>query len=54
MDDEVQQPEYEVGAGMLCVFGRQLKLFRERAGMDRAKFGSLRAKRARTPSRASP
>ncbi|WPW22472.1 helix-turn-helix domain-containing protein [Streptomyces sp. HNS054] len=41
MDDEVQQPEYEVGTGMLCVFGRQLKLFRERAGMDRARFGSL-------------
>ncbi|KIE25824.1 DNA-binding protein [Streptomyces sp. MUSC 125] len=41
MDDEVQQSEYEVGTGMLCVFGRQMKLFRERAGMDRAKFGSL-------------
>ncbi|GGV38324.1 transcriptional regulator [Streptomyces longisporoflavus] len=41
MDDEVQQPEYEVGTGMLCVFGRQLKLFRERAGMDRARLGSL-------------
>ncbi|CAL9367145.1 helix-turn-helix domain-containing protein [Streptomyces sp. enrichment culture] len=42
MDDEVQQPEeYEVGTGMLCVFGRQLKLFRERAGLDRARFGSL-------------
>jgi transcriptional regulator with XRE-family HTH domain len=41
VDDEVQQPEYEVGTGMLCVFGRQLKLFRERAGMDRAKLGSL-------------
>ncbi|MPY64615.1 helix-turn-helix domain-containing protein [Streptomyces spongiae] len=41
MDDEVQQPEYEFGAGILHVFGRQLKLFRERAGMDRAKFGSL-------------
>ena len=41
MDDEVQQPEYEVGTGMLCVFGRQLKLFRERAGMDRATLGSL-------------
>ncbi|MFE1750956.1 helix-turn-helix domain-containing protein [Streptomyces anandii] len=41
MDDEVRQPEYEVGTGMLCVFGRQLKLFRERAGMDRARFGSL-------------
>jgi transcriptional regulator with XRE-family HTH domain len=41
VDDEVQQPEYEVGTGMLCVFGRQLKLFRERAGLDRAEFGAL-------------
>ncbi|MEU0337988.1 helix-turn-helix transcriptional regulator [Streptomyces bobili] len=41
MDDEVQQPEYEVGTGMLCVFGRQLKLLRERAGMDRARLGAL-------------
>ncbi|MEU3618419.1 helix-turn-helix transcriptional regulator [Streptomyces sp. NPDC006872] len=41
MDDEVQQPEYEFGTGILCVFGRQLKLFRERAGMDRARLGSL-------------
>ncbi|MFF9778928.1 helix-turn-helix domain-containing protein [Streptomyces sp. NPDC013978] len=41
MDDEVQQPDYEVGTGMLCVFGRQLKLFRDRAGMDRATLGSL-------------
>ncbi|MDX3064479.1 MULTISPECIES: helix-turn-helix domain-containing protein [Streptomyces] len=42
MDDEVQQPEeHEVGTGMLCVFGRQLKLFRERAGLDRATLGSL-------------
>ena len=41
MDNEVQQPEYEFGAGILCLFGRQLKLFRERAGMDRAQFGSL-------------
>ncbi|MEU6226681.1 helix-turn-helix transcriptional regulator [Streptomyces sp. NPDC047042] len=41
MDDEVQQPEYEVGTGILCVFGRQLKLFRERAGMDRAQLGAL-------------
>ena len=41
MDDEVQQPEYEFGAGILYVFGRQVKLFRERAGMDRAKLGSL-------------
>jgi transcriptional regulator with XRE-family HTH domain len=42
VDDEVQQPEeYEVGTGMLCVFGRQLKLFRERAGLDRARLGSM-------------
>ncbi|OII61136.1 transcriptional regulator [Streptomyces sp. CC53] len=41
MSDEVQQPEYEPGAGTLCLFGRQLKLFRERAGMDRVRFGSL-------------
>ncbi|WP_409472733.1 helix-turn-helix domain-containing protein [Streptomyces sp. HC307] len=41
MNDEVQQPEYEFGAGILVVFGRQLKLCRERAGMDRAQFGSL-------------
>lgn len=41
MSDEVQQPECEFGTGILCVFGRQLKLFRERAGLDRTKFGSL-------------
>ncbi|MDT0471316.1 helix-turn-helix transcriptional regulator [Streptomyces sp. DSM 41014] len=41
MDDDVQQPEYELGTGMLRVFGRQLKLFRERAGLDRARLGSL-------------
>lgn len=44
MEDEVQGPEggeYEPGAGMLHVFGRQLKLFRERAGMGRADFGAL-------------
>lgn len=41
MDDEVQQPENEAGTGMVSVFGRQLKLCRERAGMDRAKLGSL-------------
>lgn len=32
--------EYEAGAGMLLVFGRQLKLCRERAGMDRAELGA--------------
>jgi transcriptional regulator with XRE-family HTH domain len=41
VDDEVQQPEYEAGTGTLCVFGRQLKLFRDRAGMDRVRLGSL-------------
>ncbi|MFE3410400.1 helix-turn-helix domain-containing protein [Streptomyces mirabilis] len=33
--------EYEVGAGVLHVFGRQLKLFRVRAGLERAEFGAL-------------
>ncbi|MGW2522906.1 helix-turn-helix domain-containing protein [Streptomyces sp. NPDC001617] len=32
--------EREVGAGILLVFGRQLKLCRERAGMDRAELGA--------------
>lgn len=41
MDDEVQQPEGGAGTGILCVFGRQLKLLRERAGMDRARLGAL-------------
>ncbi|GBQ04340.1 transcriptional regulator [Streptomyces spongiicola] len=41
MNDEVRQPENEVGAGILSVFGRQLKLFRERAELDRLGFGSL-------------
>jgi transcriptional regulator with XRE-family HTH domain len=43
VSDEVQAPEqeYEPGAGMLHVFGRQMKLFRERAGLDRVQFGSL-------------
>ncbi|MHA5049916.1 helix-turn-helix domain-containing protein [Streptomyces sp. SD15] len=34
-------PEYEFGAGVLYVFGRQLKLFRVRAGLERAEFGAL-------------
>ncbi|WBO67004.1 helix-turn-helix domain-containing protein [Streptomyces camelliae] len=43
MSEEVRAPEgeYEVGTGILVVFGRQLKLFRERAGLDRATFGSM-------------
>lgn len=38
MDD--QQPEYEVGSGILHVFGRQLKRFREWAELERPEFGS--------------
>lgn len=34
------QPEYEVGSGILRVFGRQLKRFRVRAGLERPEFGS--------------
>ncbi|MFJ3301640.1 helix-turn-helix domain-containing protein [Streptomyces sp. NPDC086549] len=45
MSDGVQGPEYEQdpesGTGMLHVFGRQLKLFRERAGLDRSELGAL-------------
>ncbi|MFS8200051.1 helix-turn-helix domain-containing protein [Streptomyces sp. CWNU-52B] len=39
--EEQQQAEgqYEVGTGILHVFGRQLKLCRERAGLDRAELG---------------
>ncbi|MFI2432071.1 helix-turn-helix domain-containing protein [Streptomyces sp. NPDC018693] len=40
MNDEAQEPDHEFGTGILSVFGRQLKLFRERAGLDRATFGS--------------
>ncbi|MEU0039770.1 helix-turn-helix transcriptional regulator [Streptomyces sp. NPDC006333] len=32
--------EHEFGAGILHVFGRQLKLCRERAGLDRAELGT--------------
>jgi hypothetical protein len=40
--EEPQQAEgeYEFGAGILHVFGRQLKLCRERAGLDRAELGA--------------
>ncbi|MGW8885235.1 helix-turn-helix domain-containing protein [Streptomyces sp. NPDC055749] len=43
MDDQRQQPEheYEVGSGILHVFGHQLKLFRVRAGLERAEFGAM-------------
>ncbi|MEZ3181255.1 helix-turn-helix domain-containing protein [Streptomyces pimonensis] len=39
--DGERQPEPEAGSGVLRVFGRQLKRFRLRAGMDRPEFGSL-------------
>ncbi len=37
---QVDGQEQEAGAGILHVFGRQLKLCRERAGLDRAELGS--------------
>jgi transcriptional regulator with XRE-family HTH domain len=41
-DDEVgQRPEHEQGSGIVAAFGRQLKLLRERAGLDRVAFGKL-------------
>ncbi|MGW1895898.1 helix-turn-helix domain-containing protein [Streptomyces hirsutus] len=43
MEEQRQQvdgQEQEAGAGILHVFGRQLKLCRERAGLDRAELGS--------------
>ncbi|KQX86181.1 MULTISPECIES: helix-turn-helix domain-containing protein [Streptomyces] len=41
MDDQRQQPEHEVGSGILQVFGQHLKLFRVRAGLERAEFGAM-------------
>ncbi|WP_405683426.1 helix-turn-helix domain-containing protein [Streptomyces sp. NBC_00057] len=43
MDDQRQQPghECEVGSGILHVFGQHLKLFRVRAGLERAEFGAM-------------
>ncbi|MCX5108396.1 helix-turn-helix domain-containing protein [Streptomyces sp. NBC_00378] len=43
MDDQRRQPEheYEVGSGLLHVFGQHLKLFRVRAGLERAEFGAM-------------
>lgn len=35
-----QLPDDPSGSGILQVFGRQLKLFRERASLERAEFGS--------------
>ncbi|MFE5139535.1 helix-turn-helix domain-containing protein [Streptomyces fagopyri] len=40
MEEQRAEGEYESGAGILHVFGRQLKLFRERAGVDRAELGA--------------
>ncbi|MFD8193828.1 helix-turn-helix domain-containing protein [Streptomyces wuyuanensis] len=34
-----QRPEDEPGTGVVTVFGRQLKLLRTRAGLERAEFG---------------
>ncbi|MFJ5307668.1 helix-turn-helix domain-containing protein [Streptomyces sp. NPDC088350] len=38
---EGEAPEAEAGSGVLHVFGRQLKRFRVRAGMERAQLGAL-------------
>ncbi|MEV7977610.1 helix-turn-helix transcriptional regulator [Streptomyces sp. NPDC086519] len=40
-DGEGRQPEPDAGSGVLRVFGRQLKRFRVRAGLERPEFGSL-------------
>ncbi|MFD3560537.1 helix-turn-helix domain-containing protein [Streptomyces sp. NPDC058686] len=40
MEDQQAEGEHEFGAGILHVFGRQLKLCRERAGLDRAELGA--------------
>ncbi|MGR8007299.1 helix-turn-helix domain-containing protein [Streptomyces hypolithicus] len=37
----VYRPEDELGTGVVTAFGRQLKLFRTRAGMERAELGTL-------------
>ncbi|MDQ0695258.1 helix-turn-helix transcriptional regulator [Streptomyces sp. NPDC005951] len=36
-----QRPEDEPGQGVVTAFGQQLKLFRTRAGLERAEFGKL-------------
>ncbi|MFJ5801864.1 helix-turn-helix domain-containing protein [Streptomyces decoyicus] len=36
-----QRPEDEPGSGVVTAFGRQLKLLRVRAGLERAEFGKL-------------
>ncbi|MGW3632382.1 helix-turn-helix domain-containing protein [Streptomyces sp. NPDC005122] len=40
MEEQQAEGEYEFGAGILHVFGRQLKLCRERAGLDRTELGA--------------
>src|SRR3954447_1632491 len=42
------EQEYEFGSGILHVWRRQLKLFRERSGMDRAELGALTGDSAST------
>ncbi|MFF7330933.1 Scr1 family TA system antitoxin-like transcriptional regulator [Streptomyces sp. NPDC008150] len=39
--DEGEQSEPDAGTGILRVFGRQLKRFRVRAGLERPEFGAL-------------
>ncbi|WP_326653556.1 MULTISPECIES: helix-turn-helix transcriptional regulator [unclassified Streptomyces] len=39
-DGRMERSEYEPGSGVLHVFGRQLKRFRVRAGLERPEFGS--------------
>ncbi|MGW7660513.1 helix-turn-helix domain-containing protein [Streptomyces sp. NPDC054756] len=38
-DGVAQRPEDEPGTGVVAAFGKQLKLLRVRAGLDRAEFG---------------
>jgi transcriptional regulator with XRE-family HTH domain len=39
-DQRQQRPEDDPGTGVVTAFGRQLKLLRVRAGLERAEFGS--------------
>ncbi|MCD2463540.1 helix-turn-helix domain-containing protein [Streptomyces sp. MBT42] len=41
MVDDQEQPEQEFDSGVLHIFGRQLKLLREGAGVERPEFGAL-------------
>ena len=40
-EDAGPRPEDEPGSGVVAAFGRQLKLLRIRAGLDRTEFGRL-------------